>query len=183
MPSRAGSSFDMKATLRIYEEDLRELPVEMVREAIRDFRQGKLGNGRFCPTAAEIGMAVREKLAARATIDRNAARQDELDRETMEARRRAEARNNPDSIEARQALVENLLGDWKRERNRVNDAKEGPGTQAEAAARVAAWEAGAPQRPVKTFSDKLVSQLKGETPIGAGTLGPRALAKNVEAAE
>lgn len=153
---RAGSTFDMVATMRIYEQDLSDLPSDLVCDTIRAFRQGKRGNGRFAPTAAEIGAAAREKLSAREAVQRAREAQEALDRETIAARgsrERAASGRNEDWRERAAREVEALKADLARASGRR-------------AGGALDWVKDVKPRPVENFSDKLAAQLRGELPIG-----------------
>lgn len=174
MPSRAASGLDAAAMLRIYEDDLRGLPVGKLREAIRDFRTGKLGSGRFAPTAAEIAMAVRERMAAAADHAERLARQARLEEETLRERGAAQARREAVSVDERRATVERLLG--RLPGGEQQSRADWVGTEDEAAGRLELAREAIGVRNVETFSDQLAAQLRGEAPIGVGRLGLRPVA-------
>jgi len=161
MPSRAGSAFDMKATLRIYEDDLRDLPAEMVRDAIKAFRRGELGGGHWCPTSGEIRRAVVERIEAKSEVERRAEAQEALDRETIAqrgTRERVAASRAPDWRESAKRDVEALQAELAAASGRRASALE--------------WVKDCKPRPVTTFSEKLMAQLRGELPIGGGEARP-----------
>lgn len=158
MPSRAGSTFDMKAVLRIYDEDLRDLPADLVREAIKAFRRGEIGGGHWCPTSGEIRKAVVERIEARRAVERAREAQEALDRETLAARgarERAAAARDEDWRERAAREVEALKADLARASGRR-------------AGGALDWVKDCKPRPVESFSDKLTAQLRGELPIGQG---------------
>jgi hypothetical protein len=161
MAIRTGSAFDMKATLMIYEEDLRAFPVEITRKVITDFRQGRFGNGRFAPSPGELAIECRRILEARQSIERARADQERLDAETIAARGRRANQHRDE--------------DWReRAAREVEDFKRSAAAVSGSAVRNDDWAA-QPRDPTKvsTYSDKLVRQLAGEEPIGAGNLGAR----------
>jgi hypothetical protein len=65
MAVRSAAAHDAKAVIQIYVSDLGDLPSELVLKAIREFRQGERGDGKWLPTPGEIRIAVRNELALR----------------------------------------------------------------------------------------------------------------------
>jgi hypothetical protein len=158
MPSRAGSAIDARATLAAFEDVLAEFPHEAVTNAIRGYRSGKFGDGRFAPTPAEIAKVIREEQAADRERVNRLADQQRLDRETLAERGRRAHAEQP--VEERAKVVTECL-------RSIPSASTGKITPLE-------WVdefAGKPPRPVTKFSDKLVAQLAGEVEIGEGKLG------------
>ncbi len=163
MPLRTGSVTDMKATIRVYEDDLRDLPQDMVAQAIRDFRSGKVGGGRFAPTIAEIGQVVRDRIEAVEGPKRRAEAQQKLIDETLAARGRRSEQSAERTDDSR-ARVAGLAEDCKNriERINANGRKLHTGDD---------WDALTKEITVDRFSDELISQFMGEKPIGEGNLG------------
>lgn len=164
MATRMGSADDLRTRLRIYEQDLRPLPVDVTRKVIADFRQGLLGDGRFAPTAAEIAIEVRRVAAARNAVAKARADQAALDAETLTARQRVAARRDEDWREKAAAEVEQF--------------KRQAAVASGAVVRGDDWatEKRAPTK-VENFSDRLCAQLAGEAPIGVGKFGAMPLAQ------
>lgn len=161
MATRAGSAEDLRARMRIYEEDLRQFPASLVRAVITDFRQGRLGDGRFAPSGAEIAIECRRILEGRAGVERARHEQARLDAETLAERGR------------RQRAAEARDEDWReRAEASVEQFKRGAAVAGGKVIRGDDW-ATQPRTPTKVenFSDKLLRQFAGEEPIGAGTLG------------
>lgn len=176
MPSRSGNTFDAKAVTRIYADDLADLPSDDVRDVIRRFRRGDIGDRRWAPTVGEIRQEVNAILDRREKF----RKQDKALREQIAEREEREARREAQSVDERKAVVETLLVPTLRAGGKRSDWV---GTQAEAQDRLEAWQGGQPQRPVSAFSEKLMAQFRGELPIGSGHLGPVALTPPREAAE
>lgn len=173
MPSRQGGAFDAKVVTRIYVDDLSDLPSDAVKDAIRGFRRGELGDLRFAPTVGEIRAAVLkalgrspEQLAEKAEFDRRMAERERVDRETLAERgRRAEQWEAMSDEERERAAM--LTEIAKQEFSRLAGKKVW-GEDADATPSMG---------PVTKFSEKLVAQFRGELPIGEGKLGPLPLAE------
>ena len=88
MPSRSGSAFDLKAVMRFYGDALSGLDHADVIEIMRKFRLGKLGDGKWAPTPAEVRRAVEDAMSTRS---RQEARDREI-AEQFESRRRLKER-------------------------------------------------------------------------------------------
>lgn len=67
---RGGNSLDAKTILRIYADDLADLPGDLVIWALRGFRRGKHGDGHWAPTSAEIRKVVETEVEARARVEK-----------------------------------------------------------------------------------------------------------------
>ncbi len=171
MPSRSGSVVDAKAVTRIYADDLADLPPAEVREAIRGFRRGELGDLRWAPTVGEIRMAVLrrlgqapEQLAEKAEFASRMAYRDKIEREALSERGRREAQWASLTDEERARAVE--LAEIAKRQLSAASGKGG---------KIWSDDIVSTTGPVSSFSPKLVAQLRGEIPIGEGKLGPQSL--------
>ena len=147
----------MKATLRIYEQQLEDLPAEDVKTVLQKFGRGNLGDGHWCPTPAEIRREVESVMAYR-------ARQDDLDRglrKQIEDRREREERIEfyHDVIKDGMVALSDALKSGI-DSSDVHKPYRQP-TKEEALDWVAAHEGGAGLPPVTEFSDSLREILEG----------------------
>lgn len=150
MPRRSESSLDMEATLEILEADLRELPVDLVRDALKKFRTGQIGDG-WAPSGAAIGKYVRERMAIEDERSLRAEAQAKIERETIAERGRRQAQWEAQTPEQRKAVVEAALPKALRSEN-VSAPQ---------------WLediAGRQPTKVESFSDELVGMLRGMSP-------------------
>jgi hypothetical protein len=167
LPSRNGGVGEIKARIRIYQEDLAGLPADKVGRVLDDYRLGELGDGRWCPTSAEIRRAVMARIDAESEWQQANRRQAKIDAETLAARERREKSAEEIEAVARMTAAFSEAADKSR---RAEKRRGGP-TEDEAKAYLARHAAGFRPPPVETFSEKLVAQLYGEYLIGEGKLG------------
>ena len=177
MPSRSGSTLDARAATQVWVDSLGDLPSEDVAATLRKFRLGKLGDGHWAPTPAEVRRAVEEELTAR---QRRESREREF-AEQFEARRRLKERQEEFITPETKARVQAMASEFCKPAEKRADWI---GTEAECDAKLAEKAAGRWYREPLTVSQELVAQLRGEAPIGEGKLGAYPLAqKQPEAAE
>lgn len=176
MQSRSAGSSDIAVRLKIYLQDLIDIPRDALLNTVRRFRRGELGDGKWAPMPGEIRRAIQEEQAAEEAARKQAFEKAQRWRDLQNAQetlmRQREQRlarieeNKECFAEVLDALKQSLADP---------DAKKPwrEATEAEARGRIEAWLAGAPQRPVEKFSEKLKQQLMGELPIGEGRLGAK----------
>ena len=61
---RGATEADAEINLRLYADAIDDLPIAEVSEVLRDFRTGRLGDGKWAPKPGEIRIAVQERQRA-----------------------------------------------------------------------------------------------------------------------
>lgn len=156
MPSRAGSVDDEKAAMRIAGEDLADLPIGLVKQTIRQFRIGELGDGHWRPTTADIRREVVAKLERQRRIDKSMREEAEQFRLRAEARARAE-RASSNSRARVHAMVDRFKAGLPADE--CKPAGWRPPTHAEAEEWLKAYPDGSGLPPVTTISRELADKL------------------------
>ena len=160
---------EMKAepalTKRIYAEAIERFPDRYALKAIRQYRNGVLGDGKWCPRAGELSLSIEKFLAADTADNR---RRREIEADIADKKRREEnPRPRPElhTVARLRADLAALAPDTRRDEWRAP-------TAAEAAEWLTAHKGGAGLAPVE-ISDTLRAQMLGEAPIAEGRLGTR----------
>lgn len=160
-------------TKRMYADAVAGLPSGYAIRAMRRFRVGSLGDGKWCPKPGEL----RQAIIAAIGVDAKAQKARESAEESIEESRLYRERLASRS-DAERERVAKLVGEYRAHLDEIAPAgpvgpQWRPPTDAEASEWIATHENGASLRPVNDFSEKLIAQLLGEEPIGTGKLGAK----------
>ncbi len=177
MQSRSDAHGDMKIRVKLYVQDLADIDGEVLKSAIRRFRRGELGDGKWAPTSGEIRKAIMDEATAKkAILDAAEEQSRRLDnqrraiKDQFAARHKASDLDTPEARQRASAKAQSLI-DEMRAAPPAGKPKSHIPTEDEALGLIARYEAGERKPPIQNFSDKLCAQLLGEIPIGGGKLG------------
>ena len=175
MPSRAGNAIDANIAAQVYADTLGNFPAAEVNAALRRFRLGELGDGKWAPTPAEVRLSIVED--RREERDRKHASEKVKRQEDEQFSTRISRFGTTDPDEINRKRPRRFISEHDPEYQR----KDWVGTEEECAVRIAEKAAGRGWNEPLTVSQELVAQLRGDAPIGEGKLGAYPLAKRAAA--